>query len=86
MKTIEMLRADIDNIDTQLVSLLNQRYNACLEIGKLKQNNSIVVLDSNREKNIIDRLNLIAEYPGMVNTIWPVIMAFSRNLQSGLGK
>jgi chorismate mutase len=34
--TIEELRNEIDNIDTELVSLLNRRYNACIEIGKLK--------------------------------------------------
>ena len=34
--TIDVLRQEIDTIDTELVSLFNRRYAACLEIGKLK--------------------------------------------------
>ena len=78
--TIESLRAEIDNIDTQLVELLNKRYAACLEIGKLKKKNGSVILNSNREIEIINRLSKISEYPNMVETLWPVIMLFSKNL------
>ena len=84
--TIDALRQEIDTIDTELVSLLNRRYAACLEIGKLKQSSGTVVLDSNREQKIINRLNELSEYPGMIETLWPMIMAFSRNLQNNLGK
>ena len=82
--TIESLRQEIDTIDTELVSLLNRRYAACLEIGKLKKNTGTVVLDSNREQKIIDRLGQLSNYPGMIEALWPTIMAFSRNLQSNL--
>ena len=82
--TIDALRQEIDTIDTELVYLLNRRYAACLEIGKLKQSSGTVVLDSNREQKIINRLNELSEYPDMIETLWPVIMAFSRNLQSNL--
>ena len=82
--TIDVLRQEIDTIDAELVSLLNRRYAACLEIGKLKQSSGTMVLDSNREQKIINRLNELSEYPDMIETLWPVIMAFSRNLQSNL--
>ena len=82
--TIDALRQEIDIIDTELVSLLNRRYAACLEIGKLKKNIGTVVLDSSREQKIIDRLGQLSNYPGMIETLWPVIMAFSRNLQNNL--
>lgn len=82
--TIESLRQEIDTIDTELVSLLNRRYAACLEIGKLKKNTGTVVLDSSREQKIIDRLGQLSNYPDMIETLWPAIMAFSRNLQSNL--
>lgn len=82
--TIESLRNEIDNIDAEIVSLLNKRYNYCIAIGELKKNNLIQVLDSSREQKIIDRLNTMSEYPGMVETLWPVIMEYSRNLQFNL--
>ena len=84
--TIEELRNEIDNIDTELVSLLNRRYNDCIEIRKLKQTIEKSVLDPNREQRIIERLNTLSEHPEMVETLWPQIMAYSRKLQNNLNK
>ena len=55
--SIEQLRNEIDNIDSQLVSLLNLRYSYCNKIGQLKKEQGITVLDSNREQEIINRLS-----------------------------
>lgn len=79
--TIETLRNEIDIIDTQLVDLLNHRYTYCIEIGKLKKEQNTVVLDSDREQKIIGRLSENEWYSGMVEAVWPTIMAYSRNLQ-----
>lgn len=79
--TIETLRNEIDVIDTQLVDLLNRRYTYCIEIGKLKKEQNTVVLDSNREQKIIDSLSENEWYSGMVEAVWPTIMAYSRSLQ-----
>ena len=79
--TIETLRNEIDIIDAQLVDLLNRRYTYCIEIGKLKKEQNTVVLDSNREQKIIDSLSENEWYSGMVETVWPTIMAYSRSLQ-----
>ena len=84
--TIDALRQEIDNIDTELVSLFNRRYAICTEIGKLKTKSGTMVLDSNREQKIINRLNEFSNYPNMIETLWPTIMAFSKNLQNNLGK
>lgn len=83
---IEQLRNEIDNIDLQLVSLLNLRYSYCNEIGKLKKEQGIAVLDSNREQEIIDKLSEKEMYYGMVEALWPTVMSFSKNLQSILNK
>ena len=82
--TIETLRNEIDKIDTCLVRLLNTRYECCIKIGELKKEKGSVVLDSNREKEIIDKLKNEEWYPCMVKTLWPVIMEYSRNLQFNL--
>ncbi len=79
--TIETLRNKIDVIDTQLVDLLNHRYTYCIEIGKLKKEQNTAVLDSNREQKIIDKLSEDEWYPGMIEAVWPTIMAYSKSLQ-----
>lgn len=80
--TIETLRNEIDVIDAQLIDLLNHRYCYCIEIGKLKKGQGTMVRDAIRERQIIDTLSEDAWYPGMVEAVWPAIMAFSRELQS----
>lgn len=82
--TIETLRNEIDKIDTCLVRLLNTRYECCIKIGELKKEKGSVVLDSNREKEIIDKLKNEEWYPGMVEDVWPAIMKFSKTLQFNL--
>lgn len=80
--TIETLRNEIDVIDAQLIDLLNRRYCYCIEIGKLKKEQDTIVHDTIRERKIIDTLSEDAWHPGMVEAVWPAIMAFSRELQS----
>lgn len=80
--TIETLRNEIDVIDAQLIDLLNRRYCYCVEIGKLKKGQGTMVHDATREKKIIDTLSENEWHPGMVEAVWPTIMAFSRELQS----
>ena len=80
--TIETLRNEIDIIDAQLIDLLNRRYYYCVEIGKLKKGRGTMVRDAIRERQIIDTLSENAWHPGMVEAVWPAIMAFSRELQS----
>lgn len=80
--TIETLRNEIDIIDAQLIDLLNRRYCYCVEIGNLKKEQGTMVRDAIRERQIIDTLSEDAWHPGMVEAVWPAIMAFSRELQS----
>lgn len=80
--TIETLRNEIDVIDAQLIDLLNHRYCYCVEIGKLKKGQGTMVHDAAREKKIIDTLSENEWHSGMVEAVWPAIMAFSRELQS----
>lgn len=78
--TIETLRNAIDVIDTQLIDLFNRRYCYCVEIGKLKKEQGTMVRDAIRERKIIDTLSENELYPGMVEAVWPAIMAFSKTL------
>lgn len=56
-------RAKIDNIDKQLLTLLVERMDIAVEVGKLKQTIDMVVKDPNREQEIIDRLSTLTNNP-----------------------
>ena len=53
---IEDWRAKIDAIDKQLLELLNQRVKHVLEVGKIKRERNLQVLDSERERQIIEAI------------------------------
>lgn len=79
---LELLREQIDRIDNEILELLNKRFDYCVGVGEYKQRNNIKsVYDPKREQNIINRLKIEEEYPGLVNAIWPAIMNFSKTLQ-----
>jgi chorismate mutase/prephenate dehydratase len=56
-------RKKIDRIDRKLLSLLNQRLRAALEIGKLKRKMGQEIYDPLREKEVLRRLALINRGP-----------------------
>ena len=85
MNKINLLRKEIDRIDSQLINLLDQRFDLCIEIGQIKKETSSEVLNQNREIEILERLSKQTKHQGMVKHIWPYIMAFSKYLQKNLG-
>ncbi|MDR0881190.1 MAG: chorismate mutase [Candidatus Adiutrix sp.] len=60
MKTAVLndLRDQIDRLDDQMLELLQTRAGLAIEIGQVKKEHSIAVLDRPREKHILDRLTL----------------------------
>lgn len=53
---LEKEREIIDKIDNQIVKLFEERMNTVIEIANIKKINDIKVLDSNREKEVIERV------------------------------
>ncbi|MCL2760990.1 MAG: prephenate dehydratase [Desulfuromonadales bacterium] len=53
---IGALRVSIDSVDNQILELLNKRANLVLDVGKLKQAESLEFYVPNRERAIFDRL------------------------------
>ena len=53
---INKLRQKIDAFDEQMLDLLVQRLAVSKEIGEIKASHGLNVGDSNREREIIDRL------------------------------
>jgi chorismate mutase-like protein len=54
--TIEDWRAKIDAIDKQLLELLSQRATYAIEVGKIKSQRNVQVLDPERERQIIQAI------------------------------
>ena len=71
---IEELRRKIDKIDSDILSLLNQRMDIVHEIGLLSPHRT--VFTGQREKEIIDRLNALSEGKLNVESIKAVFQRF----------
>jgi len=56
MTKLKKKRKEIDLIDRKLLSLLNQRLRAALEIGKIKKKMGEKIYDPKREKEVLERL------------------------------
>jgi chorismate mutase len=81
---IEKLRQAIDVIDEDIMDLINQRLLLAVQIGGLKKQGDIQIVDKRRETEIMDRLLEKNKGPlgndGLRN-IFSTIMAQGRNVQ-----
>ena len=55
-QSLEKLRSRIDELDSELLKLLNERAKCVIKIGKIKQKEKKSVLVPLREKELLDRL------------------------------
>ena len=77
--SLEELRKQIDAIDAELVSILNQRAKIVVEIGKLKNLDGSPVYAPEREKAVLDRIRQANKGPLPNKTL----VAIYRELMSG---
>lgn len=76
---LEKLRKQIDEVDSRIVELLNQRYAAVNEIGKLKRNAMRAVYVPEREKIVFEKV--LALNNGRMNET--ALKAIYREIMSG---
>lgn len=84
MDKLKELRKEIDLIDNQLIDLFIKRFNLSIEVKKVKQENNILVLDSKREQEIIEKVKSINTDDNIKNAIEEVyltILNSSKKLQ-----
>ena len=62
-RSLEMLRSRIDELDSELLKLLNERAKCVIKIGKIKQKEKKDVLVPMREKELLDRLCTVNKGP-----------------------
>jgi chorismate mutase len=84
MHDIGFYRNRIDELDEQILALLNERAQAAAEIGILKRQQGLPVLDSKREQDILARLTSQNTGPMKdenIGKIFFAIMSGCRELQ-----
>jgi chorismate mutase len=84
MDDIPGWRRRIDEIDTQLLSLLNERAKCAIEIGKLKQHAGLNICDPNREREVISRMLKLNAGPlsgSAVRCLFECLIKESRQLE-----
>lgn len=87
MEKLKKLRAEIDDIDKQIVKLIENRMKVSIKVGELKKENNIPVFDAKREKELIEeKIKLLKnkEFSNLIITIFNDIMSTSKSLQKNL--
>ena len=83
-QSLEKLRSLIDELDSELLQLLNERAKCVIKIGKIKQKEKKDVLDPLREKELLDRLRMVNKGPmtdAMVIYLFQQIIDTLKDLQ-----
>ena len=86
--TLENYRNEINKIDKLLVDIIKQRMKLSLKIGKYKKDNNMEILNSNREKEVVNKINeynkketeIILE-DEFIKDLWTTLMNYSKRLQ-----
>jgi chorismate mutase-like protein len=77
--SLDDLRAEIDAVDAELVTLLARRFAAVEGIAALKAENGLPVIDPSRIDAVQDRVAELAEAagldPGIARRFWRAIIA-----------
>ena len=81
---IKELREKINSLDDRIIKLLEERFSISKEIGKIKFNSESTILDKNREREIINRLDMNTKIISKesVDMIYQNIFKVSREIQS----
>ena len=81
MMSLDEMRRSIQSIDEQLVELLERRTKMVKLVGDYKRERNLPIYVPEIEKKKIETLSAECYYPGLVETIWPVIMCYARSVE-----
>jgi chorismate mutase / prephenate dehydratase len=82
-KKLTPLRNRIDEIDSLLIGLLDERASIARAIGEIKKTNNLAVLDKSREKIVLEKTS-VAKNDFFVKNVFGKILESSRKLQEEL--
>lgn len=81
---LSRLREQIDEIDSRILALINQRLEIGMAVGNIKKKAGTQILDRSREKSVIEKLSKINQGPAteqLLRYIFNVIMTATRDIQ-----
>lgn len=78
---LDELRVAIQETDAELLKLLEKRIGYVKQVGEYKAERNLPIYAPEVEKRKIETLSAECVYPGLVETIWPVIMCYSRSVE-----
>jgi chorismate mutase len=81
---LEALRRSIDEIDSRLLALIEERVRLVLAVGDYKRQHGLAIYDPERERKLIERLTAEARPPleqGTVKRIFERLVDESRRLE-----
>ena len=78
---MEKLRDEIQEVDIELLYLLEKRVKIAKKIGDIKRENNKPFYVPEVEKKKIEKLASTCEFPGLVETLWPMIMCYTRSVE-----
>lgn len=84
MHELDRMRSTIDEIDSQIVRLFEQRMAVTQQVGELKQKHQLPVLDNNRQKEVLESKAALLQDPRLkadVTMLYETIMGISRRQQ-----
>ncbi len=81
VKEMEVLRTSIQMVDADILRLLEERIGYVLRVGEIKNIYDAPIYVPEVEKKKIETLSAACAYPGLVETIWPVIMCYARSVE-----
>ncbi|MBR2353002.1 MAG: prephenate dehydratase [Clostridia bacterium] len=80
---LKELREQIDQIDRELVPLFIKRMNVCADVAEYKRQNHMQVLDSSRERALLEKISEAAgeDFEEYARTLYATILDLSRSYQ-----
>ena len=82
MRDLKELRSEIDKLDRQITDLFSRRMDCSKEVGEYKKSHNIPILNEEREKEILNRIEKEGgEYGTFSRLLYSNIMQLSREVQ-----
>jgi chorismate mutase len=81
---LDALRRSIDEIDSRLLALIEERVRLVLQVGDYKREHGLAIYDPERERSLIERLTAEAHpplEPSTVRRIFERLIDESRRLE-----
>ena len=82
---LEKMRLEIDKIDNKIVQLFAKRFAVVKQIGALKKANGVEIVDKNRWKKVLEKVENLAEKNGIskkfINEIYEKVHDYACELE-----